>query len=294
MEQGAVALRGHPWSREEVEATVADYLAMLTLELAGQACSKTEHRRNLAPMLNQRSDGAIERKHQNISAILLELDYPTISGYKPLPNYQRLLFDVVADRLGKAQTLDKAASAAVEQPATVPTYLDFEGIEVAAPVLTAAARTMEATLPDGVSPLELRAIKRDFVQREARNRSLGEAGELLVVDFERWRLKHAGCIELAKKIRHVSKELGDGPGFDVLSFSEDGANRYIEVKTTAFARETPFFVTQRELEVSAREQTKYAVYRVFDFRRQPRLFQMVGKIGDHCRLQPQSFRATFC
>jgi hypothetical protein len=30
------------WSREEVEAIVADYLHMLTLELAGQSYSKTD------------------------------------------------------------------------------------------------------------------------------------------------------------------------------------------------------------------------------------------------------------
>jgi hypothetical protein len=35
------------WTREEVEAIVADYLEMLTLELLGQKFNKTEHRRNL-------------------------------------------------------------------------------------------------------------------------------------------------------------------------------------------------------------------------------------------------------
>ena len=33
------------WTREEVEAIVADYLKMLTLELAGQSYNKTEHRK---------------------------------------------------------------------------------------------------------------------------------------------------------------------------------------------------------------------------------------------------------
>ena len=38
---------GMDWSREEVEAIVADYLHMLTLELAGQSYSKTAHRLSL-------------------------------------------------------------------------------------------------------------------------------------------------------------------------------------------------------------------------------------------------------
>lgn len=35
------------WSREEVETIVADYLQMLTMELAGQNYNKTEHRQRL-------------------------------------------------------------------------------------------------------------------------------------------------------------------------------------------------------------------------------------------------------
>ena len=40
------------WTREEIEAIVADYLHMLTLELSGQAYSKADHRRRLLPLLN--------------------------------------------------------------------------------------------------------------------------------------------------------------------------------------------------------------------------------------------------
>ena len=78
------------WSHEEVEETVADYLHMLTQELAGQVYNKTEHRRVLKRKLVERSDAAIELKHQNISAVLLMLGCPWISGYKPRSNFQRL------------------------------------------------------------------------------------------------------------------------------------------------------------------------------------------------------------
>src|SRR5258706_12079264 len=97
------------WTREEVEATVADYLDMLTKELTGQLYSKTDHRRRLLRLLDNRTEGAIERKHQNISAILIELHCPWISGYKPLSNYQELLFDVVEARLKNATVFDDAA-----------------------------------------------------------------------------------------------------------------------------------------------------------------------------------------
>ncbi len=285
--------RGDLWTREEVEATVADYLGMLTLELGGQAYSKTEHRKNLAPMLDSRSDSAIERKHQNISAIVIELGYPAISGYKPLANYQRLLFDVVADRVTMQTNLETVATAAVEQPAVVPSFPEFSDIVVKSPQLAGTPTVQRQGLPDDVSPLELRAIKRDYLERESRNRSLGAAGEALVVELEHWRLEKAGQSRLATKIVHVSKELGDGPGFDILSFHPDGKERYIEVKTTTFSRDTPFFVTQRELEVSDRASDKYALYRVFEFRRHPRLFELPGRIANNCRLHAQTFRASF-
>ena len=40
------------WSREEVEACVADYLRMLTLELNGQRYNKTEHAEALLNLLD--------------------------------------------------------------------------------------------------------------------------------------------------------------------------------------------------------------------------------------------------
>jgi hypothetical protein len=64
----------------------------------------------------------------------------------------------------------------------------------------------------------------------------------LVLKLEQYRLA-AGLDSLAAKVEHVSRTRGDGLGFDVLSFDEQGKERYIEVKTTAFAKETPFFVS---------------------------------------------------
>lgn len=76
-----------PWSELEVQATVADYFSMLWCQLRGEKYSKAEHRRNLLPLLRNRSESSIERKHQNISAILRELDLPHLVGYVPLYNY---------------------------------------------------------------------------------------------------------------------------------------------------------------------------------------------------------------
>src|SRR6266480_2929138 len=123
------------WSRLEVEAAVADYLDMLALELRGGPFNKAEHNRNLVRVLNGRTRGSIERKHQNISAVLIELGYPYIDGYKPLRNYQELLKDVAEERLLSAPALDdEIASLVVSPPPPASQFADILSIRVPVPV----------------------------------------------------------------------------------------------------------------------------------------------------------------
>src|SRR5687767_1465654 len=93
------SLDGEVWSPAEVAATVADYLAMLQHELRDEPYNKRQHNRDLQCVLRGRSAGAIEFKHQNISAVLSELGLRYIGGYKPRGNYQALLRAEVLARL---------------------------------------------------------------------------------------------------------------------------------------------------------------------------------------------------
>ena len=79
------------WSPEENDLIVADYFAMLGEDVHAQPYSKAEHRRAPRPQLNGRSDGSIEFKHQNISAVLKGLGEAWIPGYKPAFNFQAAL-----------------------------------------------------------------------------------------------------------------------------------------------------------------------------------------------------------
>ncbi|WP_199321918.1 hypothetical protein [Leptolyngbya sp. FACHB-321] len=112
-------------SPAEVEAVVADYFTMLSLELRREPYNQAAHRRNLLQLLKGRSEGAIERKHQNISAILMEFGYPYIFGYKPLGNYQSLLYEVVVDRISLDSSFSAIVQQAVEEPANIPTVEDL-------------------------------------------------------------------------------------------------------------------------------------------------------------------------
>jgi hypothetical protein len=275
------------WSREEVEATVSDYLAMLQEELTGRPYNKTEHRRKLSKLLHERSDGAIERKHQNISAILLQLGLPCIEGYKPLANYQQLLFEIVEDLTCQAKHLLGSLAADVQAPAVIPSVENILRTEVSAPALLMSKhlgysdRVCEPHIPRVVN----------YLEREAANKSLGTAGEEFVVRFETARLLAARADHLASKIERVSVTAGDSAGFDVLSFEETGKERFIEVKTTRYGSETPFFVSRHEVAVSRKERDRYRVYRVFDFRHDPRFFQKCGQIDEMFLLEPAQYEA---
>ncbi|XXK27311.1 HNH endonuclease [Arenicellales bacterium nBUS_45] len=89
------------WNQEECRLIVSDYMEMLGLELQGQKYNKAARRKNLLPKLNNRSEGSIEFKHQNISAVLKEAGLQWINGYKPASNYQSALKEVVLDAIPK-------------------------------------------------------------------------------------------------------------------------------------------------------------------------------------------------
>lgn len=278
-------MNGNDWKRAEVEAIVDDYLSMLASELSGTPYNKTAHRRALRPMLSNRTDQSVEYKHANISAALLDAGFPYINGYKPRSNYQMLLAEVVGERLHKTTFLLEIAAADADRPMAVPEIEDILAVLTERPMLTAEPNKAAEPIP---SPIRLTT---NYIEREARNRSLGSAGETFILNYERARLIHADREALAAKIEHTSKVRGDYEGYDILSFEENGAERLIEVKTTKYGSETPFFVTRNEVATSEKHATRYQVYRLFAFRDAPRLYTLPGAIDSTCRLTAANFLA---
>lgn len=276
---------GGNWSSEEVEAIVADYLSMLASELAGTPYNKAAHRRALLPLLNGRSEQSIEFKHANISAALLDAGFPYISGYKPRSNYQALLVDVLAERMAGAAQLQEVAAADADRPIVVPEVDDILAVLTAAPKPAADAHKVEEAARPAIR------LSTNYIEREARNRSLGAAGELFALNYERARLIHVGKESLAARIEHTSKVRGDYEGYDILSFDETGVERLIEVKTTKYGAETPFFVSRNEVATSERRASLYHVYRLYGFRKVPGLYTLSGAISQSCQLSAASFLA---
>lgn len=273
------------WSREEVEATVSDYFAMLLLELAGGSYNKAAHNRALRGMLTNRSPTAVEMKHHNISAILMELDCVYIPGYKPRGNYQQLLREVVLARITTDREFDAAASLAVEREATAARLGNLRNVLVDPPRVN---RVHDA---GAARPYIRKPIHCDYLDRESRNRSLGFAGELFVAEFESRRLHAGGHAVLSNRVEHVSKTQGDGLGYDVLSFEPSGKERLIEVKTTAFGSLTPFYVSRNELRFSEERAAQFVLSRVHEFRTAPKFFELKGSMIKNLRLEPITYQA---
>lgn len=277
------------WSLEEVDRVVIDYFTMLRQELFGEKYSKAEHWRTLISQLDGRSKGAIEFKHQNISAVLIENGWPYIYGYKPVSNYQQLLADRVLAYLDEyPQFLIEATTAPLVQPVALP---HRQGRAVAEVLKDPPEQTASPLL--GRKPwLALQGRFIDFARRDAQNRALGRLGEEFALWFERQQLIEAGCPELADRVRWVADEVGDVLGFDILSFAaEDGKERYVEVKTTGLGKYFPFYVTDLERRCSEDTGDRFRLLRVFDVGRSPQLFVLTGSLSATCELTPTVYQA---
>ncbi|MUU70540.1 DUF3883 domain-containing protein [Pseudarthrobacter sp. GA104] len=277
-----MAGKSKDWSQAEVTVTVRSYLEMLRMEVSGQRYVKSHFRKALLPLLSNRSESAIEFKHQNISAVLMKLGLRPIRGYQPAQNYQQSLVAEVQRQVGSDLSLIQLVLAeALQAPQKSPnSALGFESASIPSIIL-----------PEPSQWTGTQTVRPDYALIEARNRALGLAGELAVADLEYRRLVRAGKGNLADRIEHVSQSRGDGDGYDILSFEETGEEKLIEVKTTRSRAETPFFVTPNELQVSRKYSDSFHLFRVYDFDQNPAWFSLTGSLDASCVLKSNGFTA---
>lgn len=271
------------WSRQEVDATVRFYFEMLGHQNRGEPYNKADYNKRLRALLNNRSRGAVEQKHQNISAVLDKLKKPFITGYKPKGNIQRLLSEVVVEHLQRFEA-ELAGSTSIASEKVRPGAKPSLSALTKAPA-PSAKRSRTASKP----PRGARQV--DFAAVDERNRALGASGEEWIVGYEKLRLQDEGRPDLAEQVRWVSKHDGDGAGYDILSFETSGAERYIEVKTTNQGPNAPFLISRNEKEFSDDHPTSFHLYRLYRFSTNPKVFILPGSLSD-LELEAVSFRAT--
>jgi len=281
---------GKNWSENEVRLIVADYFDMLEAELLGKPYKKSEHRKALTPQLAGRSEGSIEFKHQNVSGALVEMGLPYIEGYKPRSNYQSILASEVESFLEQRPGfLQQIASAPTLNP-TRPKSVIKPNLEE---VIEDPPEKVFAPATTGKPWLSRKVRKVDFAERDAANQQLGKLGEQFVFDLERYRLNLAGRDDLAQKMVWASRDIGDGLGFDIISFDEtDDSERMLEVKATGLGKFFPFYVTSNEVRCSEDIPQQYQLFRVFDFGRSPRIYILHGSLRELCQLDQVLYRAV--
>ncbi|QTN40889.1 protein NO VEIN domain-containing protein [Marinobacter salsuginis] len=276
------------WDWLECEFLVDDYLAMLEKHLVGAPYSKAEHRRALQPRLNNRSEGSIEYKHQNVSAVLLELGLPYIPGYKPAFNYQQQLKQVVLSYLAGHQNVVDDVNLVADKFVDEPTNHDWSWETVFDPEPPERIPHVAERRPSYL------AKRIDFSERERRNRQLGERAEEFVLRMERQRLTAQGRPDLAADVEWSSNKRGDGLGYDIRSFdAARDQERFLEVKATNSGKYLPFFISENERAFSNEYSDAFRLYRVYEFTTAPKFFILPGAIEQHVHLLPQNYRARF-
>ena len=128
----------------------------------------------------------------------------------------------------------------------------------------------------------------DYVAQQIENTELGNAGEELVMKYERDQLI-AERPDLAARVEKVL----DGKGYDILSFHLDGTEKYIEVKTTSQGESSTFNLTITELIFMKRNVGRIYLYRLYNFDRERNtaLFYVLdGDIESKVFTQPMQFK----
>jgi hypothetical protein len=277
---------GEDWSAEEVQATVTSYFEMLRLESLQSSYTKTEFNAALRQKLKGRSKASVELKHQNISAVLHSMELPFVLGYKPRSNVQLLLRKAVQQFVLSHPGMVWQVVDAIEEVKT-PGERTFRAVVVEPPPVELVAK-VESGAPRVRLPRKV-----DFAARDELNRKLGRAGEQWAIEFEHQRLVDAGRPELLQRLDWVSDRLGDGAGYDILSYEAPGEPRYIEVKTTNGAHASSFVISRNELDFSREAGDAFFLYRLFQFRQSPSLYMLRGDVSKQLHIEPIDYRASF-
>ncbi len=149
---------------------------------------------------------------------------------------------------------------------------------------TTTPSTFYAKINNNVDPIKSKISKVKIEERQKRKKRfiakkvnfdalnterslLGDLGETFALDWERNRLKDLKVsFDLLEEVVHVSKQYGDGAGYDILSRKDEGFELlYIEVKTTKGDLNTPFYMMENERTFMRIYQKDTLIYRVYNY-----------------------------
>lgn len=136
-----------------------------------------------------------------------------------------------------------------------------------------------------------RGISKDYINEAIEKKEIGDAGEELVIAYEKNKLKALGKNHLIESVIKVP----DGKGYDILSFDMNEDEIYIEVKTTVSNENTNFEMSINEYLFSQLNENNYFIYRLYnydDFTNNADFF-VIHKPLEKLLFQPTSFKTYY-
>jgi hypothetical protein len=140
---------------------------------------------------------------------------------------------------------------------------------------TAAQKPKEFVAPERLYRSARKIDNWDEINKK--RKMTGLKGEEIAVAIEQEFFESIGRNDLAQKVRHVSAENGDGLGYDVLSFFENGREKYIEVKSTTASLSSPFYLSRNELGFLKEHSEDAFIYRVLISGNEPQIKTDLGR-----------------
>jgi hypothetical protein len=270
---------GSSWSDRAVALVVDSYFDMWKQSLQGHKPVKMQMYRRISEQTG-RNVKSVERKCQNISAVLERIGFPWLPGLAPLRNYQKSLLAAVEAKVQAFWDFDiHGRIPNAESPGVIVLYPEQTPLP-------------QQPVVSGSPELERIARKFDPALRDLRNRKTGLLAEELVYHSEIARLNLAGREDLARRVNWVSQEDGDGAGYDIRSYEHDGTERFLEVKTTIGNKWTPFYLSRNERDFAEEAPNNFLIFRLYEVVWSPKSFLISPPLDSALILEPSVYRAS--
>lgn len=137
--------------------------------------------------------------------------------------------------------------------------------------------------------------KVDYIKQAKEQHGVGLKGEQLALQIEKERLLSLG-IDPDLYLKHLSI-ISDSYGYDIQSVDlRNGklVDIFIEVKTTKDIKDTAFFISKKELDVSVEKHDQYRIFRIYDITSlYPKYYFADGPITENFNINPVTYSAIY-